>query len=226
MKHMTVGDVMTKDVVSVRTSASFRQIAAAMLTRKVGALPVVDSTNRVIGLVSRTDLVAKEIAAEGGAHRAWQHLSAHGRDVHARAGATTAAGLMSAPVVTVEPGATIARAAYLMRRHECTHLPVVDAGGTLLGIVSRGDLLSAFLRDDVEIREDVVRKVLVEGIDADPDSLEVVVHDGVVTLSGPLDYASTAAYAIRMTRSVPGVVDVVDHLNARAEDPVPSGPLF
>ena len=59
MKTRLVCDVMTKDVVSVRTYTPFRVVAATMLGRNLGAVPVVDTEGHPLGVVSRTDLIAK-----------------------------------------------------------------------------------------------------------------------------------------------------------------------
>jgi CBS domain-containing protein len=138
---------------------------------------------------------------------------------------------MAAGLVTVGADAGVARAVDLMQRHTVTHLPVVDERNVVIGIVSRGDLLRVFLRDDAEIHEDVIRDVLIEGLDADRDAIDVDVSAGIVTLSGTVDHASTAAYAVRLTRAVPGVIDVVGKLHWRVDDTGPvgagrPGPLF
>jgi CBS domain-containing protein len=231
MTFQLVRDVMTKDVVTVRSYAPFREIVQTMLARKIGALPVVDSMGHAIGIVSRTDLIAKEAVPEGGVAVLWQALSPEGRKTHAQQEATSAARLMSVNLVTIRADAGLTRAAYLMRRHEVTHLPVVDENNLVVGILSRGDLLRVFLRDDVEVREDVIRDVLLGDLDAERDTIDVTVHEGVVTLEGAFDRASTASYAVRATRAVPGVVDVVDKLQWRVDDSAPvasdrPGPLF
>ena len=68
---------------------------------------------------------------------------------------------MTAPAVTIGPDATIPAAARLMNTHHVRRLPVVDEDGKLVGIVSRRDLLSVFLRPDADIIRDV-RQVLGE----------------------------------------------------------------
>jgi CBS domain-containing protein len=223
MRTPLVDDVMTKNVVTVRSFAPFRQITATMLSRGIGALPVVDSVGQVIGIVSRTDLLAKQAATDYAPAEVWELLSPRGRRVRSRREATTAARLMTGSPVTVTAGSGVARAAHLMQRHAITHLPVVDERGVVVGIVSRGDLLRVFLRDDAEIREDVIRDVLIDALDADRHTIDVAVDGGVVTLSGTLGSESSAEYAVRRTRGVPGVVEVVDKLHSRYEESRPAG---
>jgi CBS domain-containing protein len=227
----TVRDVMTKDVITVRSYATFRQIATTMLSRSIGAVPVVDSIGRVIGVVSRTDLIAKEAAAAGGQSELWELLSRRGREAQARSEAISAGRLMSVNLVTVTPDTGVARAAYLMERHSVSHLPVVDGRDVIIGIVSRSDLLRAYLRADREIRGDVIQAVSASLSEHDVREVGVEVEDGVVTLTGILEHPSDTVEAARAARGVRGVVTVIDRLGAEKADtsaqrPFNPGPIF
>ena len=113
-----------------------------------------------------------------------------------------------------------------MRRHDVSHLPVVDGRGIVVGIVSRGDLLGEFMREDKVIHQDVLSEVLAHRID-DPAAVEVTVERGVVSLAGEVRFASDALYAVEASRRVPGVVDVIDLLRWTTDDRKPQvGPLF
>ena len=125
---------------------------------------------------------------------------------------------MTPPAITVDLGDSLARAAYLMQRHKVWHLPVVDADDRLLGIVSRGDLLRIFLRPDAEIREDIRSDVLGDTLELAENAFKVSVDGGVATLAGNLELASTAAAAIRLAATVPGVVHAVDRLTWSNDD--------
>ncbi|MGH6655482.1 MAG: CBS domain-containing protein [Actinocrinis sp.] len=226
-----VREVMTADVVTVRSFATFRQIATMMLGRGIGAVPVVDSMGQAIGVVSRTDLIAKQAMGAPGQSEAWERLSRRGRQIHDRGGATTAARLMATDLVTVRADTDVAEAAYLMERHAITHLPVIDTRNTVVGIVSRSDLLRAYLRDDSQIRADVTRMIEDSESKAPVGAVEVEVVDGIVTLSGTLDHSPAAVRLIRGVQGVRGVVDVVDKLNwlkncALPADAFDPGPLF
>jgi CBS-domain-containing membrane protein len=65
--NTTVSDVMTRQVIAAREDADFKEIVAVTQHGRVSALPVLDAENRVIGVVSEADLLAKE-AASGGQH--------------------------------------------------------------------------------------------------------------------------------------------------------------
>ena len=123
---------------------------------------------------------------------------------------------MTAPAVTIGPDATIPAAARLMNTHHVRRLPVVDEDGTLVGIVSRRDLLSVFLRPDADIIRDV-GQVLGEIAGTDPKDVIVTVHHGVVTLTGtmrlePVTRHDLVPLAVRLVWDIDGVVDVVNRL--------------
>ncbi|MET8565689.1 CBS domain-containing protein [Streptomyces flaveolus] len=213
-----VSDVMTLTVVAVGRDAPFKEIVRVMEQWKVSALPVLEGGGRVIGVVSQADLLCRDEfpdnASDGG-DRFGRH-----RGVTSTAG--TAAELMSAPPVTVHPGATVAQAARIMAVHHVKRLPVVDHEGMLRGIVSRGDLLKVFLRPDEDIAEEVRRTVVSCLFPALGHTIHVQVREGVVTLRGELGDASLISVATRLARAVEGVVHVETHLTGR---PVaPAGP--
>ena len=221
MKTRMVREVMTKDVVSVRTYTSFRLVASALLGNEVGAVPVLDALGHPVGMVSRTDLLAKRAhLGHGPLGSVWEKLTARGRRTKATSHAATAARLMSRPAVTATPDDTVFHAAYLMRRHDVSHLPVVDERGIVVGIVSRGDLLGEFVREDKAIREDVLCDVIAHRFE-EPNIVEVTVERGMVTFAGEVRLASDVAYIDESTRRIPGVIDVLNLLRWTTDDHKP-----
>jgi osmotically-inducible protein OsmY len=105
-----------------------------------------------------------------------------------------------------------------MDAEKVKHLPVVDDLGRLIGIVSRGDLLKVHLRPDDDIRNDIETDVLHRVPGGHPVRITTEVADGVVTMAGKVDRASTAGVVARMIRQVPGVVAVVDNLTFEYDD--------
>ncbi|WP_037603561.1 CBS domain-containing protein [Streptacidiphilus rugosus] len=200
-----VSDVMTETVVSVGQEAPFKDIVALMAQWKVSAVPVTAGEGRVVGVVSEADLLPKEEFRDADPSRPEQ-LRRLG-DM-AKAGALTAAELMTAPAVTVRADATLAQAARQLARHHVKRLPVVDEWGMLAGIVSRADLLTVFLRPDEEIAEEVRREVVAYLFGEDASGVVVHVEDGVVMLTGRLADTTLVPVAARLARAVEGVVDV------------------
>ena len=128
---------------------------------------------------------------------------------------------MTAPAITIGPDATIAAAARLMTAHQVRSLPVADPAGALLGIVSRRDLLTVFLRPDAEIAAQV-RQIVTGLLPGGAAGLQVGVRNGVVTLTGQIELAAEQdliAIAVRLAWDVEGVVDVVDKVGAAAVGP-------
>jgi CBS domain-containing protein len=198
---------MTKSVMFVRRDASFKEMAAMLRSRRISAFPVLDDADKVIGLVSAGDMLVKEaVQAEG------TSLLAALRHVHEedKAGALTAADLMTAPAVAIGPDAPVAEAARLMYDRKVKRLPVVNHAGHLLGIISRVDVLAVFSRSDEDIREEVTHAVLPGVAPTASGRLHVEVSDGIVTISGRLPGEATSRAVIEAVRHVQGVVGVRD----------------
>ncbi|MEZ0090910.1 CBS domain-containing protein [Streptacidiphilus sp. EB129] len=216
MQHRRVHDVMTQEVVTVEPGTPFKEIASLFHRNDITAVPVVDDQGRPMGMVSEADLLRKEAAApdpDGRGSGNW--MRPRDRD---RAEAETAGGLMTSPAVTARGDWSVVEAARAMDRHRIKRLPVVDEAGRLVGIVSRSDLLQVFLRHDGAIREEIVHDVLGETLWLAPDAVRVVVHEGVVTLSGRLPRKSMIPVTTRLCRSVDGVVAVHSSLDFTEDD--------
>ncbi|WP_037802362.1 CBS domain-containing protein [Streptomyces sp. LaPpAH-108] len=202
---------MTRAVVAVGTGTLFRDMVERMEQWRVGALPVLEGDGRVVGVVSEADLLPKEEFREGEPDRLTQLRRM--ADL-AKAGAVTAGELMSTPAVTVHADATLPEAARIMAVKGVKRLPVIDAQGALVGVVSRGDLLKMFLRSDGELADEIRRSVVDVLFPAPVEPVHVVVADGVATLTGCVRDAERIELAARMTRGVEGVVDVDCRLTA------------
>ncbi|MET8944965.1 CBS domain-containing protein [Streptomyces sp. NPDC004542] len=214
-QHSTVGDVMTRDVVTVRPDTPFKEITSVLSTHGLSAVPVADEHGTPMGLVSETDLLRKQAAQPGeyGGRAApgWPHEKAKAR-------AENAAGLMTTPVVTAHAAWPVAQAARTMDHHRVRRLLVVDETDRIIGIVSRSDLLRVFLRPDEEIREEIRDDVLEGMLHLGGTEVQVQVHDGVVTLRGGVENRSTAQIAERLAHGVDGVVTVRPMIDYTVDD--------
>jgi len=207
-----VKDVMTGEVVAVRRDASFKEMAARLREYRVSAFPVIDENRRVIGVVSEADLLAKEALAgeHVGIPAAITGILHHKE--YQKAEGLTAGDLMTHPAVTVKREDSIEHAARLMYTLQVKRLPVVDAGGYLVGIVSRSDLLTVFDRTDEEIHAEIVNDVILREFLVDPAVFMVSVADGVVTIKGNPETADLGQDLVNRIRHVQGVVAVDDKL--------------
>ncbi|MGW9031202.1 CBS domain-containing protein [Streptomyces sp. NPDC055722] len=222
MKHNKVGSVMTSDVVSAAYGTPFKEVARLLADHRISGLPVIDEDDKVIGVISETDLMARQAETpdpfDPPRHSRLAALTPAGRRQTAKAQARTAGQLMTRPPVTVHADNTIVEAARTMARSHVERLPVLDEEDRLVGIVTRRDLLQVFLRSDADIRDEIVREVLGRSLWLPPTSVDVSVTDGVVTLTGQLERKSETEIAVSMTRQIDGVVNVVDQLTHRLDD--------
>jgi CBS-domain-containing membrane protein len=211
-----VKDVMTTDVVSVRESAEYKDIVSVLRELHVSALPVLDEGDHLVGVVSEADLLLKEVGQQalGG-----YLISSGRRGEQAKAAGVTAAELMTTPAVTIGPDGSLADAARLMHDRHVKRLPVVDQAGRLVGIVSRVDLLSVFDRPDSEIRAAVLTDIIEGDFALDPDTFNVHVTSGIVTITGQVQTQALARQLLGALRHAQGVVGVRSRLRFPPPDP-------
>jgi len=124
--------------------------------------------------------------------------------------------VMTSPAVTTRAGATTSQAARLMYRHRLGSLPVVDRLGRLIGIISQGDVLDGFTREDADIRREVIRDIIARRFLLDPQAFRVTVSDGIVTLSGRPESDQAGRLLAAAVRRAEGVVDLRDQLQYSA----------
>jgi len=210
--HSRVRDVMTTEVVTVDRITPFKDIASLMVERRISGVPVLTLGRHVAGVVTETDLLSAK-DKHAGQRKLWTGMLRYATD-HGRYSRLTAEQLMTSPAITIHPDASVAAAASAMNAHHVKRLPVVDKDGVLLGLVSRRDLLTAFLVPD-EVIASRVSEVLAELMPGTGAEVTVRVRGGIVTLTGCLASEllhGPAASAIALTWDIDGVVDVIDHL--------------
>jgi CBS domain-containing protein len=212
----TVKDVMSTHVIAVRQSAGYKEMAAMLRDQRVSAFPVIDDDNKVIGVVSETDLLAKE-ALEGTVPGTLQSLPR--QHVRSQVNGVTAAELMTKPAVTIGPDKPVTDAARLMFTMRVKRLPVVSDDGTLIGIVTRSDVLSVYSRPDAQIQQQVIQNLILGTFPYDPDMFTVTVKDGIVTIEGTPETSRAGLDIIDAVRHMEGVVAVRDRLSYPTDSP-------
>jgi len=120
---MKAEDIMTRDVQSCRPEANLAQAAALMWDYDCGAMPVVDDSNRVIGIITDRDIA---IAA-----------ATKGR----RATDISVGEVMSGNVYACARDEDVKSALKTMRRERVRRLPVIGGDGRLAGILSVNDIV-------------------------------------------------------------------------------------
>lgn len=212
---MRVIDLMTTDVVTIHPDQTIKDAARMMVNERVSGLPVVDDSGKLIGIVTEADFLEREVDKEGPSGGL---LGAVFGPSERHPDAVTVREVMSANVITVASDATLAEAARVMAGNSVKRLPIVDADGKVLGVLSRADIVAAFARPDEliddEIREDITKRILF----IDPDTLDISVTDGIVALGGELPTKTDARILEELCRRLEGVVSVDSSLSWKVDD--------
>lgn len=224
---MKIRDVMTADVVTVTPETSLHEVARLLSEHRVSGLPVIDLDGRCIGVVSEADVLVKELGHPGPRHPLeWILGDRRDADEIRRRAARTAREAMTSPAITVEPDRPVRVAADLMVGHRVNRLPVVDEG-RLVGILTRADLVRAYLRLDEEIVRTVRDDILRHTMWLDPAAFRVGAEEGLVRIEGSVDRRSTARILEKLIGLVDGVSGVESRLTWRFDDldiqPAPDG---
>jgi CBS domain-containing protein len=149
---MQVREIMTRDVVTVQPASPVTTVARLFREKAISGVPVVDDEGLVVGIITEVDLIARHARPHFPAYV--QFLDSiiylqgtrRYRDSMRRILATTAAELMTSPVLTVNPAVDVQDLAALMVERRVNPVPVVDDEDRLVGIVSHTDLLQMIER--------------------------------------------------------------------------------
>jgi CBS domain-containing protein len=137
-----VRDVMAVNVATVAPDDPLPKVVDLLLARGVKAVPVTGPDGKVLGIVTGGDLLNR-----GGMETRLSLQNILPEDVKAgelaKMSGLTAANVMTAPAVTINERASLREAAKIMTKRGLKRLPVIDAAGELIGIVSRADILRA-----------------------------------------------------------------------------------
>lgn len=219
---MIAKNVMKSPVITIKPNDSVAEVAKLLINQKISAAPVVDDEGRLRGIVSEGDLMRRhETSTErkrsfwwflfsGDSALAREYVKSHGLKVHE---------IMTSDVITASPGDSLREVADLFERHSIKRVPIVD-NGSIVGIVSRADLLRVFADRpqllDINVDDSIVRDKIVSHLEQQPWAhtklLNVSVRNGVVELSGMVDSdAERKAFCVA-AESTPGVRAVTDRM--------------
>jgi CBS domain-containing protein len=205
---MKIEKLMSENAIAVGADTPLRDVAAILAEHRISGLPVIGERLQVIGVVSEADILLKEQGPGPQHARIVGWLLAGGAPDTDKLSAKTAGEAMTSPAITIRPEAQVSYAARLMTENGIKRLPVVDAHGTLIGIVTRADLVRAFARPDEEIEREIREDVLHRMLWLEQTGAFVRVERGEVRLSGKLERRSDAELLEQFVARVPGVVSV------------------
>lgn len=226
---MRANQMMSRQVITISVDAAIVDAIKAMLKHGVGALPVVDQTGDLVGILSRSDFLRRaEIGTErkrgrlltflaGPDRVAYDFKREHGRKVGE---------IMTANPVTVTEDTPIEEIARIMESRRVGRLPVMK-GDKIVGIVTHSDLLPVIARlvldaqsvaqDDEKVRSAVVAAI--EHAPWAPSGLNVSVSDGVVSLKGFSMSENERQAAVVAAEDVPGVKRVENRVSVMVDYP-------
>ena len=207
---MTVENVMTTEVTTIHPETTLKDVARILVQRGISGLPVVDAEGHVVGVVSEADLLIKEQGQGALPRRRGARIRGESKQTKsglAKVHATIAGEAMTSPAVTIGPEASLPSAAAIMVDRAINRLPVVK-DGVLVGIVSRADLVRAYVRSDDQIAEYIRYDLLLRHLLVNPVVFDLTVKDGVVTIKGQAETRSIAEMIERLVATVPGVIAV------------------
>jgi CBS domain-containing protein len=222
---MKAKEIMVRDVVAVSPTTPVREAARMMVDHRVSGLPVVDADGRVVGIVSEGDLIHR---AETGTERrrSWWLEALAGAEELARdyvlSHARKVGDVMTRRVISAAEESELGQIAALMERHRVKRVPIVR-DGRLVGIVSRADLVKAYLQvatrpaqalTDADIRSRL-DAVLAHEPWVDTALLNVSVDEGVVELGGCVSSDEQRKALQVAAEALPGVRTVHNHVVVR-----------
>jgi CBS domain-containing protein len=220
---MEACQVMTSPTITIAPSATVRQAITTMLDKHVSGLPVVDENGVLAGIVSEGDLLRRsEIGTERHRPKWLEFLLGPGRSAtdYVHSHSRRIADLMTNDPVAVDEHASLEEVVALMEKNGIKRVPVLRAG-VVVGIVTRSDLLRAFVnatqepvvgvRSDADLKTDILTALEAQKW-APAGSIHVTVRDGVAILSGTI-FDDRERDAIRVcAENIPGVKSVTDEL--------------
>jgi CBS domain-containing protein len=212
---MKVKDVMTTAVLTVRPDMTLKDAAALMAERGISGLPVVDLGGQVVGVLSEGDILFKETGQKARRPFVDRLLLLPPSEVEAKFTAATVGEAMTAPALTIGPRRPLTEVAATMIERGVKRLPVVDDAGNLVGIVTRADLVRAFVRPDEAIEREIRDDVIQRSLWIEPNRIEVSVDAGEVRLAGEVETKDEAELIPEFVQRVPGVVSVMSKLSWR-----------
>jgi CBS domain-containing protein len=201
------------DVVSVGPDTPLKQVAELMVEHRISGLPVVDADRRVLGVVSEADIVRGETGGTGRAGVLARARAVAGRHTGVTI-PSTAGEAMTSPAVTIRSDRTVMEAAHTIGDRGVNRLPVVDEDERLVGMITRADVVRAFVRSDDEIADELREQVVDRLVEPGTGTVQVAVTDGAVLLTGEVDSATTAQLLEYLAARGPGVVSLRSELRA------------
>jgi CBS domain-containing protein len=143
--ELFVQDVMTRNVLSISKYETILKVANILSEKNISGLPVVDKNNKVLGIITQADILS--IVGVSREHTFKDLLKYMlGEPLPERRQGDYVGDVMTSPALTIRPDANIAEAVRMMSEKRIRRLTVVDDENTLIGIITRADILKAVIQ--------------------------------------------------------------------------------
>ncbi|MDI6689996.1 MAG: CBS domain-containing protein [Actinomycetota bacterium] len=140
---MLAKDIMTRKVITIKRETSVKEIIDILLKNRITGVPVVDDENKIVGIVSESDLIYKETSMPISDY--WTDRKKF-KNEYWKIKSTKAEEIMTTDVICVGGDTPVEEIATLMIEKRIKRLPVVR-GKELVGIISRADVLKTILSE-------------------------------------------------------------------------------
>ena len=221
---MKAQEIMTRDVITVRSDTLVRDIAALMVEKHISGVPVLTDNGKLIGMVSQSDLLHRAEVGTERKHKWWFRVFADSGALareYAKAHGLKAHDIMSRYVVSVRDDAELRDVADILDKRRIKRVPVVQED-RLVGIITRGDLVRALSQVQVSkavktIDNAALHKTLHDRIRCQSwisdNYISLTVNDGVVELSGFVETAEQQSALRVLVEETEGVSRVDDKIS-------------
>jgi CBS domain-containing protein len=214
---MRAKDMMTEDVVTISPESSVGDAAALMLNRHISGIPVVDSSNNLIGIITEGDLMRRAelqfppqpVSRTTTEKKAETYVKAHGLKVK---------DAMTKDVVTVGENETQEQIAMTLEERGIKRVPVMR-DSRIIGIVSRANLLRCLATgkaDAMNPSDSQIKSAIMTTAETDAavrlSLVDVMVTDGVVHLWGHVATEAERDAISVVAENTGGVKVVKNHL--------------
>ncbi|MGJ4939946.1 CBS domain-containing protein [Bradyrhizobium sp. HKCCYLS1011] len=219
---MRAHQIMSRSVITVTPGTPIVEAAKVMLRNHIGALPVVDTGGKLVGIVTDGDFIRRAEIGTARKRGRWLGLLVGRGRINAdfiRSHGRAVCEIMTPDPVTVSENATLPEIVGLMERKHVKRLPVVS-GNRLVGIVSYRDFVQAITDLATELpgptpSDDILRGRILDALDRAACSIRrvnVVVRDSIASLNGAVRDAKERQAAVVAAKSVAGIKDVRDYM--------------
>ena len=144
----TVADIMTPDPIVVSPETPLNEAIKILAENRISGLPVISVAGELVGVISETDLMWQETGVTQAPYFMLldsiiylENPAKHERELHKALGQTVGEVMTAKDIVTIKPDRAIRDAAQIMHEQKVHRLPVVDAEGKVIGILTRGDII-------------------------------------------------------------------------------------